>query len=210
MTEDFATIAAKRLEIIEAGFSGDENLVRAALSHASGDVRSSALSSLHRLHVLSATELGAHVGDVSEIVRRNVAQIAANFVGVDVVPLLTDSDVFVAEMAAWALGERGNTTDVELFGLIDASENALEPLVREAATASLGAIGDIRGLPAVLRACTDKPAIRRRAVLALAPFEGSDVDAALENALTDRDWQVRQNAQDMISPRDGGGAVTDE
>ena len=84
MTEDFATIAAKRLEIIEAGFSGDENIVRAALSHASGDVRSSALSSLHRLHVLSATELGAHVVDVSEIVRRNVAQIAADFVGVDV------------------------------------------------------------------------------------------------------------------------------
>ena len=117
MTEDFATIAAKRLEIIEAGFSGDENIVRAALSHASGDVRSSALSSLHRLHVLSATELGAHVVDVSEIVRRNVAQIAADFVGVDVVPLLTDPDVFVAEMAAWALGERGNTTDAELFGL---------------------------------------------------------------------------------------------
>ena len=65
MTEDFATIAAKRLEIIEAGFSGDENIVRAALSHASGDVRSSALSSLHRLHVLSATELGALVVDVS-------------------------------------------------------------------------------------------------------------------------------------------------
>ncbi|MSO59528.1 MAG: hypothetical protein EXQ63_04305 [Ilumatobacteraceae bacterium] len=210
MAEDFKTIAAKRLEIIEAGFSGDADIVRAALTHASGDVRSSALSSLHRLHVLSATELSEHVGDVSEIVRRNVAQIAADFDAVDVVPLLTDLDVFVAEMAAWALGERNNTTDAELFALIDASENAQEQLVREAATASLGAIGDVRGLPAILRACTDKPAIRRRAVLALAPFEGVDVDTALENALTDRDWQVRQNAQDMLNPRDGGGAVIGE
>jgi len=28
------------------------------------------------------------------------------------------------------------------------------------------------------------------------------VEAALQHALTDRDWQVRQNAEDLISPRD--------
>ncbi len=210
MAEDFQIIAAKRLEIIEAGFSGDESVVRGGLTHSSGEVRSSALSSLNRLHVLSAVELEKYVGDVSEVVRRNVAQIAAGYADVDIVPLLTDSDVFVAEMASWALGERGGTTDVELSALIDASQNAREPLVREAATASLGAIGDVRGLPAILRACSDKPAIRRRAVLALAPFEGLAVDAALKNALTDRDWQVRQNAQDMLNPRDGAGSAIDD
>jgi HEAT repeat protein len=57
-------------------------------------------------------------------------------------------------------------------------------------------------LPAILQACEDKPAVRRRAVLALAPFEGEEVDAALQKALEDRDWQVRQNAEILIHPRD--------
>ena len=35
-------------------------------------------------------------------------------------------------------------------------------------------------------------------VIALAPFEGSEVDAALEQARTDRDWQVRQAAEDLL------------
>jgi HEAT repeat protein len=63
--------------------------------------------------------------------------------------------------------------------------------------AALGAIGDERGLPAVLAGCADAPAIRRRAVLALAPFDGSEVEAAIDAALTDRDWQVRQAADDL-------------
>ncbi|MFM8871399.1 MAG: HEAT repeat domain-containing protein [Actinomycetota bacterium] len=62
-------------------------------------------------------------------------------------------------------------------------------------------MGDVRGLPAILAGCTDKPAVRRRAVLALAPFEGPDVDEALQRALSDNDWQVRQNAEDMVKPR---------
>jgi HEAT repeat protein len=44
----------------------------------------------------------------------------------------------------------------------------------------------------------DKPAVRRRAVLSLAPFAGPDVEAALRRALTDRDWQVRQAAADLV------------
>ena len=34
-------------------------------------------------------------------------------------------------------------------------------------------------------------------MLALAPFDGPDVDAAIDAALTDRDWQVRQAAEDL-------------
>ena len=66
-----------------------------------------------------------------------------------------------------------------------------------------GAIGDPRGLPTILHACTDKPAVRRRAVLALAPFEGDEVDVALQTALTDRDWQVRQAAEDVVRASEG-------
>ena len=63
---------------------------------------------------------------------------------------------------------------------------------------ALGAIGDVDGLPAILAATTDKATVRRRAVIALAPFEGPEVDAALEAARTDRDWQVRQAAEDQL------------
>ncbi|MET0422024.1 MAG: HEAT repeat domain-containing protein [Acidimicrobiia bacterium] len=50
-----------------------------------------------------------------------------------------------------------------------------------------------------MHATRDKPAVRRRAVLALAPFDGPDVDAAITAALDDRDWQVRQAAEDLSS-----------
>jgi hypothetical protein len=43
----------------------------------------------------------------------------------------------------------------------------------------------------------DKPNVRRRALLALAPFDGPEVEAAIEAALSDRDWQVRQAAEDL-------------
>ena len=71
------------------------------------------------------------------------------------------------------------------------------PAASESCIAALGAIGDPRGLPAVLAGCRDKPAVRRRAVLALAPFDGPEVEAALAAALEDRDWQVRQAAEDV-------------
>ena len=74
-----------------------------------------------------------------------------------------------------------------------------DPLVREAAVAALGAQGDPSTLPAVLAACADKPAIRRRAVLALAAFEGEEVESRLHAALADPDWQVRQAAEDLLA-----------
>jgi HEAT repeat protein len=108
----------------------------------------------------------------------------------------------VVEMAAWACGEQGEhadggVDDVVLARLIVLATDHADALVREAAVASLGAIGDPAGLPAILAATRDKPAVRRRAVLALAPFDDPDVDAALERARTDRDWQVRQAAEDL-------------
>jgi HEAT repeat protein len=72
-----------------------------------------------------------------------------------------------------------------------------DALVREAAVAALGAIGDPAGLPSILAALDDKATVRRRAVLALAPFDGPEVDAALATARDDRDWQVRQAAEDL-------------
>jgi len=64
--------------------------------------------------------------------------------------------------------------------------------------AAIGAIGDPVGLPAVLAALGERATIRRRAVVALAAFDGPEVDAALARALTDRDRQVRQAAEDLL------------
>ena len=65
--------------------------------------------------------------------------------------------------------------------------------------AALGAIGDPAGLSAVVAALEDKPAIRRRAAVALAAFEGPEVETALRRCLEDRDWQVRQVAEDLLA-----------
>jgi len=85
----------------------------------------------------------------------------------------------VREMAAWALGELSPTEPGAVAALSRTAESHDDPLVREAAVAALGALGDPAGLPAILAATRDKPAVRRRAVLALAPFDGPEVDAAL-------------------------------
>jgi HEAT repeats len=73
-----------------------------------------------------------------------------------------------------------------------------EALCREAAVAALGSIGHEAGLPAILVAVTDKATVRRRAVVALAPFDGPEVHQALVTARVDRDWQVRQAAEDLL------------
>jgi HEAT repeat protein len=114
---------------------------------------------------------------------------------------LGDDDTTVVEAAAYALGELGATAVAG--GAVDAlAATATEhddAIAREAAVAALGSIGDPAGLPAVLTACRDKATVRRRAVLALAPFDGPEVDAALAAALDDRDWQVRQAAEDLTT-----------
>jgi HEAT repeat protein len=66
----------------------------------------------------------------------------------------------------------------------------------------LGAIGEPQGLPAVLHGLEDKATIRRRATVALAGFDDPRVDPALRRAATDRDWQVRQAADELLD--DGG------
>ena len=151
--------------------------------------------------------------DRDPAVRRRAADLAPAFAGAEdggeagppvaagLLLLLDDPDGSVAEAAAWALGELG----VEVAGpdavrrLAEAAWSHGDPLVREAAVAALGALGDPAGLDAVLAGCGDKPAIRRRAVLALAAFEGPEVDEALQAALEDKDWQTRQAAEDLLN-----------
>ncbi len=147
-------------------------------------------------------------GDADIRVRRRAADLSpalaaragAGTLVHPLVVLLADAEVTVVEAAAWALGELGSDAvdGGAVASLAATATDHRDPLAREAAVAALGALGDPAGLPAVLAACTDKTAVRRRAVLALAPFSGPEVDAALATALEDRDWQVRQAAEDLL------------
>jgi len=168
-------------------------------------VRAGALGALVRAAggatARAAWRIGARDRDAA--VRRRAAELAPALGAPApvraVIGLLRDADPGVAESAAWALGELGEAARAggAVPALVAATGEHPDPLVREAAVAALGALGDRRGLPAVLGACRDRPAVRRRAVLALAPFEGPEVDAALAAALDDPDWQVRQAAEDL-------------
>ena len=81
---------------------------------------------------------------------------------VSLLELLADADAWVAEAAAYALGEHPRPGTRAATTLADVVSTHDDPLVREAAVASLGAIGDPRALPAVLRgmrrqACDPSP-----------------------------------------------------
>lgn len=190
----------RRQQVIVAGHRGDHDVVRQGLTDAEGVVRASALAAYERLGLVDAVTLTTFFSDDDPEVRRRAAELAARHTDVDLTPLLDDVEPLVVEMAAWACGEHEVVPDPALDRLIHLAGHHDDALVREAAVAALGAIGDERGLPAILAGCGDKPAVRRRAVLALAPFDGPEVDAALQRALSDRDWQVRQAAEDLTSP----------
>src|SRR6266576_3507275 len=149
--------------------------------------------------------------DPDASVRRRAAEVAPAL-GTEVpvralITLLGDDDPLVAEAAAFALGEHPRAGPHASAALTGAATGHDDPLVREAAVAALGARGDADTLPVVLRACDDKPAVRRRAVLALAAFEGPEVEARLRQALTDRDWQVRQAAEDLLGDQRDDASV---
>ena len=149
---------------------------------------------------------------------------------------LEDPDPRVVEVAAWACGELGSDAggaeaadlveDVsggdcgelgsdagaDLSGVISALASVaaghIDALCRESAVAALGSLAHPSGLPAVVAGLDDKPAVRRRAVIALAAFDGPDADAALSRARSDRDRQVREAVEEMLglSPSPSGGA----
>lgn len=195
--------AERRRRAAVAGHTGDEATARALLDDDDPKVRASALAALDRLGRLDDGDLARGLQDSASAVRRRALSLVATRPG-DQSPsalgLLDDADPVVAETAAWAAGERQPPEAGAAEALARLASQHPEHLVREAAVAALGAIGDPVGLPAVLAALDERATLRRRAVVALAAFEGPEVDAALERALEDRDRQVRQAAEDLIAP----------
>jgi HEAT repeat protein len=212
-----------RTEVILAGHRGDATTARSALTSADPAIRAAALSALQRMGVLTPAELLAGIVDTNSTVAARAVDLSAQertepSVDAALVALLHHPNSDLAEVGAWALGERHQQPDPDIDAnvarprsatpetmtsvvnaLIATATDHGDALVRESATAALGCIGDPRSLPAILRACTDKATVRRRAIIALAAFEGPEVEAALEHARSDRDWQVRQAAEDLLA-----------
>jgi HEAT repeat protein len=191
---------ARRRQTALAGHLGDPATARQGLADPAAAVRATALGALARTGRLTAGDVTAAAADHHPRVRARAAELAATFdpaLTAVAAHALGDDEPQVVEAGCFALGEIGLAAAPAVPALSAVGRNHTDPLCREAAVAALGAIGDPAGLPAILAATSDKPAVRRRAVLALAPFGGPEVDAALERARRDRDWQVRQAAEDL-------------
>jgi HEAT repeat protein len=183
---------------LRAGFATDEQsaqLIRDNLHATTPRHRVLALRAAARRSLLSDENWLSALGDDEVDVRREALTLTAHE-NIDdarilhaLAAALSDTDPLVVDAAAFALGEHEYTNAVEALCLVATSHE--DARCREAAVAALGAIGDDRGRAAVLGALDDKPPVRRRAIVALSNFEGPDIDAALERASEDRDWQVR-------------------
>lgn len=161
-----------------------------------------ALSAACRLDLVESSTWQHFLRDQDPRVRRRGAELLARSDRaaelVDHLVGLLDDEPSVAEMAAFALGEVGITDRSVVTSLEKMVRDHDDALCREAAVAALGALHS--GRETILAALTDKATVRRRAVIALAPFDGPDIESALRTALDDRDWQVRQAAEDLLEP----------
>lgn len=186
-----------RTQAAIAGHANQPAIARALLLHEDPRVRATSLRALERLGVLAKDELLRALHDDSRHVRIAALTVAALHPEVNILHSLSDHEDLVVEQACWSLGER-TYDDAAVDALCKISSDHHNALVREAAVAALGALGDSKSVHAILRCLEDKPTVRRRAVLALAPFcMRDDVISALQNALNDKDWQVRQAAEDL-------------
>src|SRR5258706_4049828 len=144
----------RRRDVALAGHLGDETTARAGLSDSDAMVRATAVTALARLARLTMDDLRSASSDADPRVRGRVAEAAiaaptpADAYAV-IAPLLADPDATVVEVAAWACGEVESVDAAIVAALCELTTGHDDALVREAAVAALGAIGDDRGLPAI-------------------------------------------------------------
>ncbi len=184
-----------------AGHVGDEPTARSLLTDADPEVRATALGALVRMGRATPADSATALRDPDPRTRRRACELGTTLAGANFAKLLDDPDPAVVEAACFAVGEVGDVLAVP--ALVQIASTHTDALCRESAVAALGAIGALEGLPAILAGLEDKPQIRRRAVIALAAIESPQSDAALRRCLEDRDWQVRQAAEDLLGVTTG-------
>ncbi|MDE0700324.1 MAG: HEAT repeat domain-containing protein [Acidimicrobiaceae bacterium] len=195
----------RRKDAALAGYRGDIDTARAAQTDPDPKVRIAALRSLARIGAtnkeqIKQGQITRALNDTEPAVRIAAIEIAANHPQPPLEHLLDDGDSMVVEATAWALGARETASETIIDRLSQVARDHHDPLARESAVAALGAIGDDRGLPAILDATRDKVAVRRRAIISLAAFEGDEVSAAYQRARQDRDRQVRDAVEELLGP----------
>jgi HEAT repeat protein len=199
MKSDEPTLAESPDEsLLRAGFALGDDYVAILRTNLDGDLgrrRVLALRGMVRQELVTEDEWLSVINDGDVDVRREALNLIAHVDQIDgdvfeaMLRRLHDEDALVVDGAIFALGEHLYVGAVDQLCVIATSHD--DARCRESAIAALGAIGDDRARPAILAALNDKPPVRRRAIVALSNFEGPDIDAALERASTDRDWQVR-------------------
>jgi HEAT repeat protein len=171
-------------------------------------VREAAVGALARLGALTADDVADALAARAVGVRRRAVDAALSVRGpgsrsvlpAAVLGALGDPDPMVVVGAAWFLAERRYRPAVP--ALVETARVHDDTRCREAAVAALGAIGDRSGLAAVVDGLGDRPTVRRRATVALAGFDDPGVAPALRAAAADRDWQVRQAAEELLDDPD--------
>lgn len=194
---------------MRAGFAMGPSYAELLRSNLRADLarhRVLALRGCVRQSLVSTSDWLAALGDPEVTVRRETLAQVAYVETIDhgvldkIVTLLDDDDPLVVDAAVFALGEHLYVIAVDK--LSDVAMHHDDARCRESAIAALGALGDDRGRVAVLAALDDKAPVRRRAIVALANFEGPDIDAALLRASEDRDWQVRSAVDQLNADED--------
>jgi len=189
----------RRQQLVQLAREGDLSLARELCGDDDPRVRASSVAVLSENDALDESLIALGLSDPNPLVRMTVARAAAQNSSISVLELLNDEDSSVVEIACWAAGEQTEHNDSLIEALSAIVLEHEDALCRESAVAALGALGDVRGLESILKATQDIATVRRRAVIALAPFEGQAVTDALQLALSDRDWQVRQAAEDLTT-----------
>jgi HEAT repeat protein len=187
-----------------AGHRDDPSGARRGLSDPDAGVQVAALGALARLGELTAGDVETALAGGEPSLRRRAVEVALAARGRGtrsslpraVTGALGDPDPLVVVGAAWFVAERRHRPAVPLLATTATGHD--DARCREAAVAALGAIGDPAGLPAVLAALGDSATVRRRATVALAGFDDPRVEPALRAAAADRDWQVRQAADELL------------
>lgn len=196
--DDATLVEEPDRELLRAGFDSDDaslSLLIASLRDPDVRHRVLALRGLVRRGAMTTARWRAALMDPDVELRRDALEQLAHASDVDsavlddVIALLDDGDALVVDAAAFAIGEHLYAPGVTR--LIDVAANHDDARCRESSIASLGSIGDETALATIIAALDDKAPVRRRAIVALANFEGPEVDDALERASDDRDWQVR-------------------
>jgi hypothetical protein len=216
MGDRFSTDAALRAQ------AKDRTIARDHIpSITDGQARALAWSARKRNGLLEARDVTEMLRDDSVVVARRGIEFAVDFAEIDLVVFLEGTDLDLAEVSAFTLGERasrGGNTNVELAALREMAEHHDDALCREAAIAALGAAAEhldesdsnrIATRTVLLAALEDKATIRRRAIVGLCLFDDPESVARVSAARSDRDTQVRRIAKALTDGDLGDESTSD-